>query len=167
MDEETAEALTRTKALYDAGVLTEEEFNAKKKELLSPPGAVAQPPANEHGGVAQGHVVAVQPQKVHPLPPPLDLEGALHRPAERRAAEHGRGEWRVFGRGFMWPRPSLSNILQLDDRGAARARRDRDVAYVLSILSSSSYRAGSARRGPEAHAGHQCISQPAAPRSEQ
>ena len=27
MDEETAEALTRTKALYDAGVLTEEEYN--------------------------------------------------------------------------------------------------------------------------------------------
>ena len=75
MDEETAEALTRTKALYDAGVLTEEEYNAKKRELLNPPAIVAQPPANEHGGVAQGHVVAVQPQKVHPLPPPLDLEG--------------------------------------------------------------------------------------------
>ena len=66
MDEETAEALTRTKALYDAGVLTEEEYNAKKRELLNPPAIVAQPPANEHGGVAQGHVVAVQPQKVHP-----------------------------------------------------------------------------------------------------
>ena len=61
MDEETAEALTRTKALYDAGVLTEEEWNAKKKELLSPPGAVAaQPPANEHGGVVEGPVVAAQ-----------------------------------------------------------------------------------------------------------
>ena len=30
MDEETAEALTRTKALYDAGVLTEEEYSSKK-----------------------------------------------------------------------------------------------------------------------------------------
>ena len=65
MDEETAEALTRTKALYDAGVLTEEEYNAKKNELLH-----AQPPANEHGGVVEGHVVAVQPQKVHPEPRP-------------------------------------------------------------------------------------------------
>ena len=46
MDEETAEALTRTKALYDAGVLTEEEFNAKKHELLHAPAVVAaQPPA--------------------------------------------------------------------------------------------------------------------------
>mgnify|MGYP003315113907 CR=1 FL=1 len=34
MDEETAEALTRTKALYDAGVLTEEEYSSKKNELL-------------------------------------------------------------------------------------------------------------------------------------
>ena len=76
MDEETAEALTRTKALYDAGVLTEEEYNAKKQELLNPPAVVvaqppaivAQPPANEHGGVVQGHVVAVQPQKIHPEP---------------------------------------------------------------------------------------------------
>ena len=76
MDEETAEALTRTKALYDAGVLTEEEYNAKKQELLNPPAVVAaQPPANEHGGVVEGHVVAVQPQKVHPEPPPLALEG--------------------------------------------------------------------------------------------
>ena len=57
MDEETAEALTRTKALYDAGVLTEEEYNAKKQELLHAPAVVvAQPPANEHGGVVQGHV---------------------------------------------------------------------------------------------------------------
>ena len=70
MDEETAEALTRTKALYDAGVLTEEEYNAKKRELLNPPAIVAQPPANEHGGVVEGHVVAVQPQKVHPEPRP-------------------------------------------------------------------------------------------------
>ena len=54
MDEETAEALTRTKALYDAGVLTEEEWLAKKEELLHapavvvahPPAIVAQPPAN-------------------------------------------------------------------------------------------------------------------------
>ena len=68
MDEETAEALTRTKALYDAGVLTEEEYNAKKAELLHAPAVVAQPPANEHGGVVQGHVVAVQPQKIHPEP---------------------------------------------------------------------------------------------------
>ena len=69
MDEETAEALTRTKALYDAGVLTEEEWLAKKEELLHAPAVVvAQPPANEHGGVVQGHVVAVQPQKIHPEP---------------------------------------------------------------------------------------------------
>ena len=70
MDEETAEALTRTKALYDAGVLTEEEYNAKKEELLHAPAVVAQPQANEHGGVVEGHVVAVQPQKVHPEPRP-------------------------------------------------------------------------------------------------
>ena len=69
MDEETAEALTRTKALYDAGVLTEEEYSSKKNELLHAPAVVvAQPPANEHGGVVQGHVVAVQPQKIHPEP---------------------------------------------------------------------------------------------------
>ena len=69
MDEETAEALTRTKALYDAGVLTQEEYSSKKNELLHAPAVVvAQPPANEHGGVVQGHVVAVQPQKIHPEP---------------------------------------------------------------------------------------------------
>ena len=72
MDEETAEALTRTKALYDAGVLTDEEWLAKKNELLR-----AQPPADEDGGVVEGHVVAVQPQRVHPEPrppPPLAPE---------------------------------------------------------------------------------------------
>ena len=31
MDKETAEALTRTKALYDAGVLTEEEYKETVK----------------------------------------------------------------------------------------------------------------------------------------
>ena len=80
MDEETAEALTRTKALYDAGVLTEEEYNSKKNELLNPPpvvvaqppAIVAQPPANEYGGVVQGHVVTEQPQKVHPEPRPQE-----------------------------------------------------------------------------------------------
>ena len=46
MDKETAEALTRTKALYDAGVLTEAEYSSKKNELLHAPAVVvAQPPA--------------------------------------------------------------------------------------------------------------------------
>ena len=85
MDEETAEALTRTKALYDAGVLTEEEYNSKKNELLNPPAVVvAQPPANEHGGVVEGHVVAVQPQKVHPEPRPQEDILAKRCECERR-----------------------------------------------------------------------------------
>mmetsp|Transcript_10228 Transcript_10228/g.30044 ORF Transcript_10228/g.30044 Transcript_10228/m.30044 type:complete len:286 (+) Transcript_10228:191-1048(+) len=89
MDEETAEALTRTKALYDAGVLTEEEYNAKKEELLHAPAVVvAQPPANEHGGVVQGHVVAVQPQKVHPEPRP-GSEPAARRRRRRRGRPAG------------------------------------------------------------------------------
>ena len=62
MDKETAEQLRTTKALYDDGVLTEEEYNAKKRELLHAPAVVAQPPANEYGGVVEGHVVAAQPQ---------------------------------------------------------------------------------------------------------
>ena len=90
MDEETAEALTRTKALYDAGVLTEEEYNSKKNELLNPPpvvvaqppAIVAQPPANEYGGVVQGHVVTEQPQKVHPEPRPQEDILANHRSNE-------------------------------------------------------------------------------------
>ena len=73
MDEETAEALTRTKALYDAGVLTEEEFAAKKHELLNPPGVVAaQPPANEYGVVVA----------VHPEPRPQEDILANHRSNE-------------------------------------------------------------------------------------
>ena len=48
MDKETAEQLRTTKALYDDGVLTEEEYNAKKAELLHAPAVVAaQPPAND------------------------------------------------------------------------------------------------------------------------
>ena len=92
MDEETAEALTRTKALYDAGVLTEEEYNSKKNELLNPPpvvvaqppAIVAQPPANEYGGVVQGHVVTEQPQKVHPEPRPQEDILAKRCECERR-----------------------------------------------------------------------------------
>ena len=92
MDEETAEALTRTKALYDAGVLTEEEYNAKKRELLNPPAIVAQPPANEHGGVAQGHVVAVQPQRVHPAPRAKEVHAATRIQAEARRS----AAWKDF-----------------------------------------------------------------------
>ena len=85
MDEETAEALTRTKALYDAGVLTEEEYNAKKRELLNPPAIVAQPPANEHGGVVEG---PVQPQRVHPEPRANEVHAAtlIQAKARRSAA---------------------------------------------------------------------------------
>ena len=94
MDEETAEALTRTKALYDAGVLTEEEYNSKKNELLNPPpvvvaqppAIVAQPPANEYGGVVQGHVVTEQPQKVHPEPRPKRTSSPITVRTRRRLA---------------------------------------------------------------------------------
>ena len=46
--------------------------------------------------------------------------------------------------------------MQLVDRGAARARRDRDVAYGLCNFSSF-YRADSGRRGPDAQAGHEHV----------
>ena len=85
MDKETAEQLRTTKALYDAGVLTEEEYSSKKNELLHAPAVVvAQPPANEHGGVVEGHVVAVQPQKVHPEPRPQEDILAKRCECERR-----------------------------------------------------------------------------------
>ena len=84
MDKETAEQLRTTKALYDDGVLTEEEYNAKKAELLHAPAVVAQPPANEHGGVVQGHVVTEQPQKVHPEPRPQEDILAKRCECERR-----------------------------------------------------------------------------------
>ena len=48
---EDAEALTRTKALYDAGVLTEEEYNAKKNELLHAPAVVVCGPSTAVDGV--------------------------------------------------------------------------------------------------------------------
>ena len=96
MDKETAEQLRTTKALYDDGVLTEAEYNAKKNELLhapavvvaQPPAIVAQPPANEHGGVVEGHVVAVQPQKVHPEPRANEVHAAtlIQAKARRSAA---------------------------------------------------------------------------------
>ena len=100
MDEETAEALTRTKALYDAGVLTEEEYSSKKNELLhapavvvaQPPAIVAQPPANEHGGVVEGHVVAVQPQKVHLEPRANEVHAATLIQAKARSA----AAWKDF-----------------------------------------------------------------------
>ena len=75
MDEETAEALTRTKALYDAGVLTEEEYNAKKHELLNPPA-----------------VVAVQPQRVHPAPHANEVRAATRIQAEARRS----AAWKDF-----------------------------------------------------------------------
>ena len=112
MDEESAEALTRTKALYDAGVLTEEEYNAKKNELLhapavvvaQPPAIVAQPPANEYGGVVEGHVVAVQPQKVHPEPRPQEDILANYRSNEEasraatliQAEARSRAAWKDY-----------------------------------------------------------------------
>ena len=115
MDEETAEALTRTKALYDAGVLTEEEYNSKKNELLNPPpvvvaqppAIVAQPPANEYGGVVQGHVVTEQPQKVHPEPRPQEDILANYRSNEEasRAATRIQAEARSRAAWKDYPLP--------------------------------------------------------------
>ena len=55
-------------------------------DVESPPAAVvdAQPPANEYGGVVEGHVVAVQPQKVHPEPRPQEDILAKRCECERR-----------------------------------------------------------------------------------
>ena len=90
MDEETAEALTRTKALYDAGVLTEEEYSSKKNELLHAPAVVvAQPPANEHGGVVEG---PVQPQRVHPEPRANEVHAATRIQAKARQS----AAWKDF-----------------------------------------------------------------------
>jgi len=92
MDKETAEQLRTTKALYDDGVLTEEEYNAKKAELLHAPAVVAQPPANEHGGVVDGHVVAVQPQRVHPEPRANEVHAATRIQAKARQS----AAWKDF-----------------------------------------------------------------------
>ena len=75
MDEETAEALTRTKALYDAGVLTEDEYTKKKRELLHAPA-----------------VVAVQPQRVHPAPRAKEVHAATRIQAEARRS----AAWKDF-----------------------------------------------------------------------
>ena len=112
MDKETAEQLRTTNALYDDGVLTEEEYNAKKTELLhapavvvaQPPAIVAQPPANEYGGVVEGHVVAVQPQKVHPEPRPQEDILANYRSNEEasraatliQAEARSRAAWKDY-----------------------------------------------------------------------
>ena len=87
MDEETAEALTRTKALYDAGVLTDEEWLAKKNELLR-----AQPPADEDGGVVEGHVVAPRAQRIHPEPRANEVHAATRIQAKARQS----AAWKDF-----------------------------------------------------------------------
>ena len=93
MDKETAEQLRTTKALYDDGVLTEEEYNAKKAELLHAPAVVvAQPPANEHGGVVQGHVVAPRAQRIHPEPRANEVHAATLIQAKARSA----AAWKDF-----------------------------------------------------------------------
>ena len=74
MDKETAEALTRTKALYDDGVLTEEEFSAKKRELLNPA------------------VVAPQAQRIHPAPHANEVHAATRIQAEARRS----AAWKDF-----------------------------------------------------------------------
>ena len=89
MDKETAEQLRTTKALYDDGVLTEEEYNAKKAELLHAPAVVAQPPANEHGGVVEG---PVQPQRVHPEPRANEVHAATRIQAKARQS----AAWKDF-----------------------------------------------------------------------
>ena len=93
MDKETAEQLRTTKALYDDGVLTEEEYNAKKQELLHAPAVVvAQPPANEYGGVVQGHVVAPRAQRIHPEPRANEVHAATLIQAKARSA----AAWKDF-----------------------------------------------------------------------
>ena len=93
MDKETAEQLRTTKALYDDGVLTEEEYNAKKQELLHAPAVVvAQPPANEYGGVVQGHVVAPRAQRIHPEPRANEVHAATRIQAKARQS----AAWKDF-----------------------------------------------------------------------
>ena len=62
--------------------------------------------------------------------------GALHRPAGRRPAEHGRDLGRVLLRQICIFQLYL---LQVDDRDAARARRNRDVDFGLLFFSSFFY----------------------------
>ena len=63
-------------------------------DVESPPAAVvdAQPPANEYGGVVQGHVVAPRAQRIHPEPRANEVHAATLIQAKARSA----AAWKDF-----------------------------------------------------------------------
>ena len=103
MDADTTEALRTTKTLYDDGVLTEEEYNAKKYELLQTPVAatappreavvvVVQPPGVDYAGAAPSTTVRVLKSTVVEQPRSATVHPERDVLAEHRASEAARQE---------------------------------------------------------------------------
>ena len=92
-------------------------------------------------------------------PPPLAPEDLYTGPRSDGllSTDEISGDYRCCYFPFLWP---------FDDRGAARARHDRDVDYGLFFFPAF-IGPMRGRRGPDAQPGHQCVSRPADPGPEQ